>query len=885
MKRHLNSFRLRWITLAVVFLSMAGARVQAQSQSETRAFEAAQMAFSDHAWDRAESGFGEFLKKYPASGHYADAVLFEARARLELAKKNQTNYTAVVDLLSAQLTHAGSAADQFVYWTATAYFESGNYQAAADAFARLIKEHANSSFYLEAVFREADSRSKMNDWAGVIQKLSPADGAFQQAARTNQDNDFLTRGFLLLAEAELEQRDFGAANGALGGLSTRKLPPELEWRRQCLRCSIELAAGHAEEALQNSTNLLDAAGDNAELKARSIMLRGEILEHVLQYPEAIKTYETNLSDGVAAKWQRPALLKIVELNLQQDKTDEAARRLEDFLAKNPSVGGTDFELLALGELRLKQQNQSATAASGSNYLAQAKQSFQKIINNFTNSEYIGKAQLNLGWCWWAEGKMAESQAAFSNAVQRLPFSEDQATARFKLADTMYQQTNYAAAISNYNGVIDQYGSLEAARTNLFERALYQIVRAGIDANELAVSAGALDKLLTGFPGGQWADQGMLLLGEARSRNRDFSGARELFVKLTAKSPASVLTPKAKLDIAGTYEKEGDWTSAINQYDNWVATYTNDPALPAAEFSLAWAKSEAGLTNAIQDFTNFVAQFPTNELTLRAQYWIGDYFFNQEEYVDAEKKYQEVFRNTNAPVSNLMLQARMMAGRAAMARQQPDEAIGYFTDLLKEAANHPDACSSNFILQVTYACGDAYMFSSVTNHYINARNLFQSIVSQTNDSIVPLAWGELGNCYLQLAVNDPAQYDLATNAYQKVIESQLAGPAARSMAECGLAQALESQARQKSPADRNLLEQALDHYQNVIYGKKLRDGEKGDPDSMKTAGLAAGLLAEELQKWDQAVRLYDRLAKMLPALQGLDAKRARAQKSWDQIQEK
>ncbi len=866
---------------------MTGARVQAQSQAETRAFEAAQMAFNDHAWDRAESGFGEFIKKYPASERYAEAVLFEGRARLELAKKNQTNYTAVVDLLSAQLTHAGGAADQFVYWTATAYLEGGNYQAAADAFGRLIKEHANSSFYLEAVFREADARSKLKDWAGVIQKLRPADSAFQQAARTNQDNDFLTRGFLLLAEAELAQRDYGAADGALDSLSARKLPPELEWRRQCLRCSVQLAAGHAEEALRNSTNLLEAAGDNADLKARSIMLRGEILEHVLQYPEAIKTYETNLSDGVAAKWQRQALLKIVELNLQQDRTDEAARRLEDFLSQNPNVEGTDFELLALGELRLKQQNQSGTAttASGSNYLAQAKQSFQKIINNFTNSEYFGKAQLNLGWCWWAEGKMAESQAAFSNAVQRLPFSEDQAMARFKLADTMYQQTNYAGAISNYNGVIDQYGSLEAARANLFERALYQIVRAGIDANELAVSAGALDKLLAGFPGGQWADQGMLLLGEARSRNRDFSSARELFLKLTAKSPGSLLTPKAKLDIAGTYEKEGDWTSAINQYDSWVATYTNDPALPGAEFSLAWAKSEAGLTNAIQDFTNFVAQFPTNELTPRAQYWIGDYDFNQEKYTDAENMYQEVFRNTNAPVSNLMLQARMMAGRAAMARQSPDEAIGYFTDLLNEAAKYPEACSSNFVLQVRCACGDAYMSSSATNHYINARNSFQSIVSQTNDSIVPLAWGRLGDCYRQLAVNDPSQYDLATNAYEKVIESPLAGPAERSGAECCLALALESQARLKSPADRNLLERALGHYQNVIYGTNLRDGEKEDPDSIKTAGLAAGLLAEELQKWDQAVRLYDRLAKMMPALQGLEAKRARAQKSWDQVQEK
>jgi len=339
-------------------------------------------------------------------------------------------------------------------------------------------------------------------------------------------------------------------------------------------------------------------------------------------------------------------------------------------------------------------------------------------------------------------------------------------------------------------------------------------------------------------------------------------------------------------IANTYEKEGDWTNAISQYDAWLVKYTNDPARPRAEFSLAWAKSGAGLTNAFGDFTNFVARYPTNELTPRAQYWIGDYFWNRQEYTVAETRYQEVFQNTNVPVSELMFRARMMAGRVAMQRRN-DEAIGYFTNLMNEAKAHPAACPPDLVLEAQFACGDAYVNSPTTNHFENATEYFEAIVAtETNGSIVPLAWGRLGDCYRQLAATDPSYYAKATNAYQQVMDSKLADSSTRSLAEYGLAMTLEVMARVKPPVDRDLLQLALMHYENVVYGNNLADNEKGDAYWLGTAGRAAGNLAEDLHEWDHAVRLYGRLEEILPPLRStLELKKARAQKNLDQLLDK
>ena len=105
-----------------------------------------------------------------------------------------------------------------------------------------------------------------------MENLQPPDGAFQQLVKTDQTNEWAANGLLLLGEAQLAQKNYDGAEAALGRLPEPKLGPDLEWRRQDLRCRIQIESGHPKEALLNSSNLLMAAGDNAENKAKSVLL-------------------------------------------------------------------------------------------------------------------------------------------------------------------------------------------------------------------------------------------------------------------------------------------------------------------------------------------------------------------------------------------------------------------------------------------------------------------------------------------------------------------------------------------------------------------------------------------------------------------------------------
>ena len=212
---------------------------------------------------------------------------------------------------------------------------------------------------------------------------------------------------------------------------------------------------------------------------------------------------------------------------------------------------------------------------------------------------------------------------------------------------------------------------------------------------------------------------------------------------------------------------------------------------------------------------------------------------------------------------------MMAGRVAVARSSYSDAIGYFTNLTSSLT-----CPSDLKSEALFAYGDTltHLESAGTNGPLanleEAIRVFSQIhqLYPTNQQAA-LAWGAIGNCYLQLAVADPSRYESASNAYQQVITSTNAGVAARSQAEVGLGIVAEKLAEPKNGAEQTaLLKQARSDYYEVFKGNHLREGEKPDLFWMKQAGLEAARLTEQLQEWPQLVRLYGDLTNALPQLQ-------------------
>lgn len=862
--------------LLVCLLGLSAPRLWAAGAAEKAAFEAAANAFNETVWDRAEAEFARFAQTYTNSTRLPEVFLYQAEARLK-----QANYAGALELLAAHQGQAGKLADSYVFWQGEALLEKGEHAGAIDTFERLLRDFPASTNRLRAAVRRAAAQSKLGQWPRVVENLQQANGPLQTAAAANPADELVIRGYLLLSEAQLAQGAASAAETSLSSIKGQRLAPQLAWEREFLGCRILVAENRTEEALQSSTNLLPlavAAGKRG-LEADASAFQAGLFERVGRTNEAVAAYQRNLAGAFPADAQRQALLKITEIYLRQNRIGEAAQSLERFLSNYPAAESSDLGLVTLGELRLRQFESGlctnvvsllfTNPPVSTNCLGQAIALLEGFTNRFPQSPLSGRAHLYLGWCFWRDGKIPASQSSFQAAVERLPVSPELAGAYFKLADAQYRQGSYALALTNYAAVLSRFENQPEVRTNLFEPALYHVVRAALNAGDLPSARNALARVLADYPKGFYTDRAVLLTGQIVG-NQDPAAARKIFEDFVKADPEAPRRAELELAIAATYEQENQWDAAIQQYDFWLNNHTNHQGQARTEYARAWANFQAGHdTNALMEFTNFIAHFPTNEFAPRAQWWVSDYFYNQGDFQTAEQNYQWCYQNTNWPPSRLTYEARMMAGRSAFARSSWKDAKDYFGWL---AGN--TNCPVELRGQAFFALGDTLVSQSSSNKladYKEALSAFDQVVWLCpSNRIAVLALGEKANCFLQCQ-----EYASATNAFLQVATAPLADVTARSGAKIGLGLALEKLALQPGSTNTSALlalarDQCLDVFDNNNF---LREREQADPFWTKEAGLEAVRLCEALKQPGQARRICERLQQQFPSLHLADKLKA------------
>src|SRR5215472_609224 len=112
----------RWRLLLLLAALWTGG-VKLWAGSEEDAFRVAEKEFEDGFYKKAESDFGDFAEKFPASKRLAEARLFQANARF----KSQ-DFTGALTLLSAHQAQAGKLGDQYLLLQAEATFQKGEFQ-------------------------------------------------------------------------------------------------------------------------------------------------------------------------------------------------------------------------------------------------------------------------------------------------------------------------------------------------------------------------------------------------------------------------------------------------------------------------------------------------------------------------------------------------------------------------------------------------------------------------------------------------------------------------------------------------------------------------------------------------------------------------------------
>jgi TolA-binding protein len=874
-----------WIILFL--FAILGFRLEA-AEGEAELLNAAAQALKDKFYKRAEEQFAEFAAKFPGSTNLAEAILYRAQAR-----HFQKEHDGAIELVRTNLPKAGNLADQYVFTWADALAAKGEHTNAAEQYGRILKEFPTSPLRFQAAYLQASSHFQARDFARAIDLLRKPEGDFQKLAGTNAQERFSFAGGLLLAESFLAGGQVEEARKTAIAANAPSDKPEWQWEKLDLQARIELAGPTPTAALAHVTNAVAAAeaAQRPRFQAQSWNVAAEMHRKLGQTNNAVGAYEKIAAiDSLPIDQRRLAVLKAVELLSTSGSITNAIGRLERYLGATTNEPAADLLRVKAGELWIEQFRTLArngissgpATAEITNALAEARTHLNIVINQYTNSTHVGRAWLNLGWTLWEEGtlfnriaRLQEGAAAFRTAADKLTRSDDQALARFKLADTQLYLKEPANAVTNYVSVLTTYSDLPQVKNALFDKTYAQLVRANIELGDMNSARTNLADLRQTFPNSPLTDESLYLFGQALAERGEAKEARAIFQDLITAYPSSPRVPEVRFAEARTYAVEGENLAAIQKHDQWLVAYTNNVFRPQVEFQRGVLLDKAGqATNALAVFLQFVTKYPTDPLAPAAQTWVADYYYGLQQWHLAEPNYQRVFQNTNWAGGRLVYEARMMAARTAFRREGYSDARSYLTNLV----NDPK-CPVDLQPEAWFALGDVFLeepiagSTNAVQNFLQAAAVFDRITNQFSSNIISvLAVAKKGDCYYQLGAltNYQGSYTIASNAYSTVLNSKIPGIPVKTynQAEVGLALVLERIAEGKTGAEReSLLQSALDRFLNIIYGE-YRNGEGPDPHYLKLAGREAGRLAEAMGNTEAAIQLYKRLSQAAPALRSM-----------------
>jgi TolA-binding protein len=825
-------------------------------KSEAQDWGRATNAFATGTSSIAEDALGRFVATYTNSLHRTNAILLQAQARIELS-----NYTGALSLLES--AQPGALAPDFVFWEAKAYYEQGRYTNSIERCNSLITNYPDApELPLRATLLEGEAFSKLSQWTNITALFSGSNGVFQMAARSRPSDPVIVNGYFLLGEAFFNQRQYGAAEDVIGKMSTDGLAPNQLWQRQYLLCQVLLQKGEVGEAVAGISNLqglMNPGGQTVD----TMFLSGDVLARAGQTNEAIEAYTNNLATNYSAAANRQAFRKIIALKRQQNEASNTMQWLADFIKQRPGDPVLDLAYYHLGDLQLRGYfAPTETATNGppppdTNLLSTAMTNLGMVTHDFTNSEVIGNAFLDLGWCNWTLKNFPAARNHFSLAAGNLSNSVDQAVAIFKLADSDYRETKYAAAANNYERLLQEYAGMEIVTNSLFEPALYQLVQANIQLGDLPGATNAADHLLHWFPTTSAGEKSLLLIGEDLSgRKTDYQMARTVFSELLEKYPNTSLGPEIQLAIARTYEEEGNWTNALESY---AAMQTNASfptnLLAELDYSYALACWHANQeSNALAGMTNVVFHYPGDNHAPLAKIWIGNFQFDHHLYAEADLTFQElILRFPNA--GTLVWEAGLLEGKAKSKNQDLPGAADEFYRLANDT-NAPAQYRTQAFFQRGYTLFQEFQEGKTNKGALTpAIQALEQVAPQTNsaptNAMAALAAGQLGNCYFALS-----NYSSAALWYNTELLDTNDTPddiSARGEAEFGLGLIAE---QQHEPTE------ALRHYAAILFDP---DPAHLDPIWLKNAGVQAAAIYEAQTNSAAAIKVYRKVQSVVPSL--------------------
>lgn len=501
-----------WLAITYEQLGAPDKAIAAHTRLVTEFKESSRVADGYRNLGRLQLAAGETeaaLATYQAALQAATTPEAKGQAQAELAwvkYQHEPSETALAEL-EARIQQQPQAAwaEELGYQVALAHFTAGRY---APALARLESLTTNRP--------EAGKRSEVLYLTGACQEHlgKPAE-----------------------AEALYRKALQGATNQEYAGLAAAAL------------VNLYAKQGNLDQA-RKVANDLQKTDAGPEVKAYALNALGEALYLAKQYAEAQTVYGrvlTGMPESAAAPY---AALGQAWVKLGQGDAGAS----EAFLAvgrkypKSPAVRRVPEGLLAVAEKRF-----------GEGKYAEAQAGYQKLIDEYPQSDLVDEAWYKLGWSLLKQDKPDPALAAFSKAVGSADVPAVAADARYQAARLHVAKGEPHLAPDFLIPLRDKYRETEVAPAGL-------VLLGRVETEQKAFDQAAADfqLVINNYPEHPAVAEAWLGLARVYRQQGKLDQAGEALQKATAAAQGAV-GAEAQFELAALLRDRGDKAKAAEEF--------------------------------------------------------------------------------------------------------------------------------------------------------------------------------------------------------------------------------------------------------------------------------------------------------------------------------
>lgn len=625
----------------------------------------------------------ELLTKYPTSRLRPEARLIEARALQDLNRHAEaipllvavldedrpepelaqaarsylsrsykaTNQPEKAAELLVEMAKAPAApfASNARYSLGQARFEAGNYAEAVEPLTQYLEAEPRGEFAAHALAYLVIARSELG-------QTTEAEAAYQTLAADWPTSEDLVRVRLRLGETALKAKQFTQAAELFRPIADG---PPSAWTAQA-RSGLGwalLGAGQPAQAAESFGGAL-AADPKGKFAAESAYLKGLALERAGQNDAALAAYAESETTHTGTSQAAASLLARARLLARMGRPGDAADAFDQYLKLTPAETSERDAALAEAAWALRDAGRKDAADAA----------FKQLFASYSSSPRAARVRVDLARLAYREKEAASAEELLA------PFVADDASLP---------------------------SDPEAARD-----ALELLGRLRFDRGDWAEARVAFARLVEALPETDpRRETAKFWHAEAAFRADDPATAEPVFAALASQAApeAPAWRSTAWLRRIQCLVALKRWNEAISEANALSTKLPGFPQMPEVHYARGRALQSQAVPRfdeARADYEAAISAGPATELAARSQLMIGETYFFERKYRDAEREFLKLDLTYDAP--RWQAASRLELGKVYEAQGRWSDAVVTYRKLLDQFPNDPAATEARKQLDLAQA---------------------------------------------------------------------------------------------------------------------------------------------------------------------------------------